>query len=1101
MPLQPEDIVHEEIKNKLIEIGWKDGNVELKIPEHSLIEHYYIPKVVEKKVKELNQDIFSDLTREEEKEVIETIFSELNSGEERILNYLKYGIKVTVRSEVLTFHLIDYRNVKRNYFFFLHEAKFKGSPDNIKPDFTLFINGIPVVIIEAKSESVPFSHLRAMDDIRSYEKYSPDLFRFVQFGVAYGDEKRYTPTLPNWDKKDRESYSFNWGDDIFDLLKPSRITELIKYFIFFWKPKEGVKKKLIARLNQYRATVKAMKRIEEHMNGGKNRGLIWHWQGSGKTFTMFFIANYFLDKYYDKNPVIFFVVDRQDLERQHDEVLKSVQDEKFRSLYKKIESIGKLCEIVETLKESEFSSNVIPRGIYLTTIQKFQRGEVEGLTEKADEEATQKLYFLLLKLGEIYLNYLKEENPEEYQKLIQKISNLSRKDKERILLELGGVKSRTILFLIDEAHRSQYGLLGAMRKITFPNSVTFGFTGTPIFKHERNTFLEFSYPDGGEYYLDVYFIGDSIRDNFTLPIAYEVVKEGDVKAEGIQIKLSEDDIAKLIEEYMRNRGRFESLLEAEISRKDIGRHITKAKVILLNPKRIDKLAKYIVDRIENDTDDFKFKAMVVAVNRLGCVRYKRALDKYLVEKFGEEAEDWAEIVMTYNYKEREKEIIKYMEDLRRRRSNKDYNEINREIQEEFKEKENPRILIVTDMLLTGFDAPQLKVMYLDKPLYEHRLLQAIARVNRPYEDKEFGLIVDSFGLMEHLTKTMAIYNLLADGEIRRDFELNLMRSIDQKFSEFELKFERLKEELKNLRIGEEDVEIDLDAVKEMLKTGKRREEIQAKIKMLAMLYTEGINVSAKVMRLVNDMKAILTLYKALGAYPKKIVYVEEIQALAYIYYRLRAILKGKRVKLDEKFWGELLSYIHGRTVVEEFEEVGSVKLEPEKIEKLVSELKDEEEIRRKVVNQLADYFFLIRDIIREKMHDPVYRQIAEKIERLRIEWITRAINTKTFLARLKAIEKEIRDYEKRITGKTHSKRLAETMKYYVKQKTNNDVEFKNAEKYLSSLISRSLRILPQHERRLKTEILKDLFNANINDNAVKLAEELVSYIKEELDRL
>ncbi len=1099
MPLQPEKSVHEVIKRNLIEIGWRDGNAELKIPEHTLIEHYYLPNIVEKMVKEINKDKFSNLTKEEEKEVIEAIFRELNAGEERILNYLKYGVKVNVRSEVLTFHLIDHKNVKKNYFFFLHEAKFRGSPDNIKPDFTLFINGIPIVIIEAKSKSIPFSHLKAIEDIRTYEKYSPDLFRFVQFGVAYGDEVRYTPTLPNWDKKDRESYSFNW-DDIFNLLNPFRLIEFIKYFVFFWKPKEGVKKKLIARQNQYRATVKAMKRIEEHMNGGKNRGLIWHWQGSGKTFTMFFIANYFLDRYYDKNPVIFFVVDRQDLERQHDEVLKSVQDEKFRSLYKKIESISELCEIVETLKESEFSSNVIPRGIYLTTIQKFQRGE-EGLTEEADKEATQKLYSLLLKLGERYLNYLKEEKPEEYQKLIQKISNLSGKDKERYLLELGGVKSKSILFLIDEAHRSQYGLLGAMRKITFPNAVTFGFTGTPIFKHERNTFLEFSYPDKGEYYLDIYFIGDSIRDGFTLPIAYEVVKEGDVKAEGIQIKLSEDDIAKLIEEYIKNRGRFESLLEAEISRKDIEKHITKAKVILLNPKRIDKLAKYIADRIEKDTDNFKFKAMVVAVNRLGCVRYKRALDKFLVEKFGEKAKDWAEIVMTYNYKEKEKEIIEYMEELRKRRGNKDYNEINREIQEEFKEKENPKILIVTDMLLTGFDAPQLKVMYLDKPLYEHRLLQAIARVNRPYKDKEFGLIVDSFRLMEYLTKTMAIYNLLADGEIRRDFELNLMRSIDQKFSEFELKFERLNKELKTLRIGEEGVEIDLDAVKRMLKTGERREEIQAKIKMLAMLYTEDIGVYAKVIRLINDMKVILTLYKALGACPKKVVYVEDIQALAYVYYRLRAILKGKRVKLDKEFWDELLSYIHDRTVVEEFKEVGSVKLEPEKIEKLILELKDEEEIRRRVVNQLADYFFSIRDIIRERMRDPVYRQIAEKIERLRIEWITRAINTKTFLARLKAIEEEIRDYEKKIAGKTHSKRLAETMKYYVKQKTNKEVEFKNAEKYLNNIISRSLRVLPQHEKKLKIEILKDLFRAGIEDNAVNLAEELVEYLKEELDRL
>lgn len=409
------------------------------------------------------------------------------------------------------------------------------------------------------------------------------------------------------------------------------------------------------------------------MNNKKNRGLIWHWQGSGKTFTIFFIANYFLDRYYSQNPVVFFVVDRQDLERQHDEVLKSVHEEKFRSLYKKIESIPELCEIIETLKESEFSKNIIPRGVYLTTIQKFQRGQtnVEGLSEKEDREASQRIYSVLLSLAEKYLKHLEKTNPEEY----RKVSSLKGKDREKYLLELGGVKSKSVLFLIDEAHRSHYSTLGAVRKASFPNCVTFGFTGTPIFKHERSTFLEFSYPDEKEYYLDVYFIEESIKDGFTLPLAYEVVKEGDVKAEGIQIRLTENEIADFIKEYIKKRGKIEELLEAKITKKEIRDNITKAKVILLNPVRIDKLAKYIVDRIEEDTENFKFKAMVVAVNRLGCVRYKRALDKYLVEKFGEEARNWSEIVMTYNYKETDNEILEYMEELREKRGNKEYNEI------------------------------------------------------------------------------------------------------------------------------------------------------------------------------------------------------------------------------------------------------------------------------------------------------------------------------------------------------------------------------------------------------------------------------------------
>ncbi|HIP32750.1 MAG TPA: HsdR family type I site-specific deoxyribonuclease [Crocinitomicaceae bacterium] len=1109
MTLQPEDIVHKEIKDRLIEIGWKDGNSELKIPEHTLIEHYYLPEILEKKIVEINGEEFSKLREEEKREVIEKIFNELNSREERILYYLKYGVKIKVGKEIFTFNLIDHQKPKRNYFFFLHEAKFKGSPDNSKPDFTLFINGIPIVIIEAKPESVPFSHKQALKDIRSYEMRSPDLFRFVQFAVAYGDEKRYTPTLPNWERKEIQSFSFNWKDDIFDLLRPSRLVEFIKYFVFFWNPEEGVRRKLIARWNQYRATKRAMKRIDEHIKGGKNKGLIWHWQGSGKTFTMFFIANYFLDRYYSQNPVVFFVVDRQDLERQLDEVLKSIQEEKFRSLYRKIESISELCRVIETLKESEFSKNIIPRGVYLTTIQKFQRGQSDfvGLSEKEDQEATQRIYSLLHKLAERYLKHLEKSDPEEYRKAIEKLSSLKGKDKEKYILELGGVKSKFVLFLIDEAHRSHYNTLGAMRKASFPNCITFGFTGTPIFKHERNTFLEFSYPQEKEYYLDVYFIGESIRDGFTLPIVYEVIKEGDIKAEGIQIKLTEREIADFIKEYMKKRGEIDKLLEAKITKKDIRDNITKAKVILLNPERIDKLAKYIVNRIEEDTENFKFKAMVVAVNRLACVRYKKALDKYLVEKFGEEARKWAEIVMTYNYKETEKEILEYMEELRKRRGNKDYNEINREIQDEFKNKDDPKILIVTDMLLTGFDAPRLRVMYLDKPLYEHRLLQAIARVNRPYDDKEYGLIVDSIGLMEHLTKTMAIYNLLADEDamIRQDLELNLMSSIEQKFSEFELRFNKLKEELKMLKVGEEEVGIDLDAVKNALKTGEGKEELQAKIKMLAMLHTEDINLSARLVKLVNEMRSILRLYKALGAYTQKIVYIDDIQALAYIYYKLRAIIFPRTAKLGKDFWNELRSYIYQKTIVEEFKEIGKTKLEPEKIEKLASDFAEkfgEEELRRKIINQLADYFFYIRNFVREKMHDPVYRQIAEKIERLRIEWIMRVVNTKTFLAKLRAIEDEMKEYRKKIEGKSLEERLKESMSYYVKQRTNKNVDFTSAEKYLKNLVSRKIKILPGHERELKTRILEDLFLAGVKENeAVKLTDELVDYIKEELERI
>ena len=1117
MPLQPEDQVHQEIKAKLEEAGWLNGNELYGIKEHSLIEDYYLPETLEKKVREINENLFSNLTPSDEQFVIEHIHNELkNAAEERILEYIKYGIKVVVNDETHTVWLFDYKN-RKNTFFYLHEAKYKGSPENSKPDFTLFINGIPVIIIEAKSESIPSSHSIALDQIRRYEMFSPDLFRFVQFGVAYGEDKLYSPTMPNWRRETRDLPAFNWTlrenrirkNQIFDLLKPERVLEFVKYFIFYIHPREGEIGKLIARRNQYRATIKVINRIKEYMeNPEMNRGLIWHWQGSGKTYTMFFIANYFLDLYYSTHPVVFFVVDREDLEIQHERVLKAVQDVKFKTLFEKVESIAALGKIITVAKRSEISENIIPRGIYLTTIQKFQKGKkrrenIEGISEKEDREITRQLYSLLLKLGEEYLEQLAQKNPEEYSRHIQKLERLDEVNKERYLLKLGGVHKRNILFLIDEAHRSHYGLLGAMRKTCFPESITFGFTGTPIFKNERNTFLEFSYPDKGEYYLDVYFIEDSIKDGFTLPIVYQVVKEGEVKAEGVRIRLTEDEIANFIKEYMERKGRIEDFLDARISKKDVSRHITKAKVILLNEKRIDKLAKYIVDRIEADTENFKFKAMVVAVNRVGCVRYKRALDKYLVEKFGEEAKEWAEVVMTYNYNDTDPEIVEYREELIKRRKNADPKRINEEIQNDFLEKENPKILIVTDMLLTGFDAPILKVMYLDKPLYEHRLLQGIARVNRPYKDKEFGLIVDSFGLMDNLAKTMAIYNLLAEDEIRKDFEMNLMQAIEQKFSEFELKFKHLKEELRNLKVGNEDVGIDIENVKESFKTGINKEEIQTKIATIAMYYREDKPFSATIIRLVNEMRALLKLYTALGAYPEKLVYVEDIEALAYIYYKLKRILAGSRVKPGKEFWNELLSYIHSKTAVDEFKEVGKAELKPDKLEKLIEDLTDEEEIRKRVINAVADFFFNLRSILNEKSHDPVYRQIMERLERLRLEWITRVINTRTFLSRLKAMGEELSDYNKKIYGKSDADRILETLKHYIKQNAERGVQLNNTGRAIKEVLESGIRIFtPQHEKKIKTEMLKDLFLAGVEEQHAKnLVEYLVEYLEEEMNRL
>jgi len=1100
--IREEHLDVELIKDSLQKIGWEDGKKHINFKEYQLIPDYYLSNFFEEKFKEINKTLLTDLTPREAKEVIDFIKNELkNANEVKILDYLKYGIEVVVKkSEKRKFKLIDYKNIENNTFFYLCEAEFKGTPKNSRPDITLFINGIPIVIIEAKSTLRINSHLEGIRQIRRYEKYSPNLFRFVQFAISYGEEQLYTPTMPNWDKEDLYLPAYHWRikqkingkkvvkDDIFYILNPKVLLEIIRYFTFYRKDEYSKTKtlsKIITRYNQYFATKRAIERIDNYLNGNnKNRGLIWHWQGSGKTYTMFFIANYFLDKYFSKDPVIFFVVDRVDLERQSKEFYEAIQEEKFKNLLKRIDNINNLYEVIKNIKNSELSNKVIVRGIYTTTIQKFQR---ERSTKSKIDEELKGLYHLLIKLGEDYLNHLKDKNPEEYNKHIEHLSKLKDKDKEKYLISLGQIKKKHILILIDEAHRTQYGILGSMRKITFPNAITFGFTGTPVFKNEKNTFVEFSYPEEGEFYLDVYFIGDSIRDKLTLPLTYQIVKEGDIKAEGIQITLDEEDVKEFIDEWIK-RGEDINLFD----RKKLPKYINKSKTILLNPERIDKVARYIVDRIAEDTENFKFKAMVVAVNRLGCVRFKKALDKYLKERFGDEAENWAEIVMTYHHNEDEKEIIEYMEKLKKVRNSNDFNEINQIIREEFLNSENPRILIVTDMLLTGFDAPQLKVMYLDKPLYGHRLLQAIARTNRPYRDKEFGLIVDSIGLFKVLTETMALYNMLAEEEIREDFKNNLINPLDEIFEEFELKLERVKKLLKDLKINNHDLGIDVDKLKASTKDKNfKNTELKEKIEYIAFYAEDG---NAEILKLINNMKGVIKLYKALGAYPKKIFYVEDIELLTFIYLSIIQKLKPKR-KSNRKFWEELIAFIHNKMLVDELNVMEEISLNPDDLDKILKKNIKKREVKRAV----AKYYFALKNSIVENQHDPIYREILERLEKLRRDWILKKIDNKLYLNEIKTLIKLKNEHDRRIKGKSSVERIKESISAYIGNNILNNqyikLNLENTEKLISKIqkldkISKlqKKRFIKELSYALLEDLLKELKGKIKDEDAKKVAE-------------
>ena len=1126
-PLIPERSDVEKLREKLEELGWEDGK-KYGLEEHMLLETIIHDRLFEEAFERINEHALRDLTPAERYEVLSQVKELLrNATEEMLLEYLKHGVDITIRRrEKRTFVLIDFENLKNNTFVYAHELKFPGSPEDSKPDFTLFVNGIPLAIIEVKPSTRIESENEALEQIRSYEQRSTELFRFIQLGVAYGHRKFFVPTFPNWEREERIISAQPWKvereidgkirkvEDIHHLLRPYVFLEVIRWFTFFreWK---GVKDKVIARYNQFMATKEVLKRIYDYLSGGeKNKGLIWHWQGSGKTYTMFFIANRFFEEFFHRNPLIFFIVDRRELQDQLERFLRGLKALKFETHLEVIKSIEDLKWTIKQIRTSEYKQRIIARGIYIALIQKFRREDFEDLLEY---------------LGREYLDYIRQNRPEEYERVSEELAKLPPDERRIKLMELGGIRKREILLLIDEAHRSQYGLLASVMKNVFLNAMRFAFTGTPVFNFERNTFEEFAYP-AREYYLDVYFVGDSIEDGFTLPIAYDVVQEGDHIFEGIKILLSDEEIRDYIEGWLtisEEEGGsasddIENILEAKvpetarvrplITRSDIIRRLTKVKVFLTNERRLEKLAEYIAKRLKEDTEGFKFKAMVVAANRKACVILKRYLDEKLLQiygnEYGDDVKKWVEVVMTYQHNDTGK-ILEYKEELSRRRGTKDMDRINSEIQEEFKEKENPRVLIVTDMLITGFDAPKLKVMYLDKPIYEHRLLQAIARVNRPYEDeavrKEMGLVVDSVGLLKHLRESLRKYELIASGDIVSDLEENLLGRVEERFEEFKQTLEYTKEFLRSLNVDGRDFRIDVDRLKEAIETGWRtaresKEELDRKLRVMAMFQDR-----VKVQRALNLMHDVIQLFKAIGSHKGKIHYVTDIKVIAYIYGMLLYYIRGRKV--PEEFWEGLIRLIHERTLVEDFKKMISTVITEKDLRGVLNKLREIKASEIISEREVADAYRMLKALLEQFPRNPVYREIKDRIEKARQEWLQRNIDITTFLELLSNSIEDTLDYYEKTTSMSPEERIIETVRTSIMEGCSLDertqLELTRFRKALSNVIT-APRIVSSHEKDITKALMLDLFeelrDKNISSTELKeLAKEVVKdYVIEEL---
>jgi len=865
--------------------GWK--YVSADELEREAVEEPLLTAAFIRVLKSLNKDI--GIGDDEVKQVLNELKLRGSGSEDskKILNYFKDGVPIKFEKErvVKYVKLFDYDTVGNNDFVVSRQITHQAGDKQIRNDIILYVNGIPLVNIECKNPaSLTETWYNAFMQILGYERDVPELYKYIQIGVASDNKAKYFPTTP-W-QQDGEPRHYEWRetskdsiDSTIEMLMPETLLNIIRNYLFI-RIERGATTKVITRYMQYRAAEQISSRVLNNIEGKdpKNKGLIWHWQGSGKTLTMIFAANKLHRHPELQNPSVFFVVDREELETQ-------LSDE-FNALdITKPEVVDSIHALRRIIQHDGFRGQ---RGIFITLIHKFR--------------------------------------PEELAELQKELDNLS-KTRETIQTR------KNVILFIDEAHRTQYGTLAAQMKEILKNAQPYAFTGTPVAKQGHDTYGEFSYPPD-EKYLDKYFMTDSIEDGFTLKIAYQPRLEEDVH---LKKDMLEAFLEVNIEEIPEN---LQEVVEEKAKQK-----LNIAKVYLENPDRVKKVAQDIAEHFKENLDG-RFKAMVVAVNRLSCVRYKRELDKLLPKEY-------SEVVMTYNPLKDLKEIQDYYKEEVERNHGKDIEDIRKENVTKFKEEQNPKILIVTDMLLTGFDAPILQTMYLDKPLKEHRLLQAIARTNRPFKDlKEAGLIIDYVGILKEFTRAFENYTKEDISGILINTD-DLVKEFTQKLDETTALFAAVPKD-----------RYDRETMNKAFQTITSNEEATKKFQA--------------------NYKRLRKLFELLGPHPIKLEKLKDYSWLTQVYnfflHETRQDV-AKENALAYKYFQKTLKYVYKSTDVKGIDEqYPKIEFDADYLKNLQEKLKTKEE---KAANIL---FTLNRFVIIDKQRNPIYEGLAAKVERLLNLW-------------------------------------------------------------------------------------------------------------------
>lgn len=653
-------------------------------------------------IDKFNPSLTQDAKEDALKKVLRCESPNALANNETFHKYLTEGVDVEVRTadgiRGEKVYIADFNQPENNAFLCVNQFTVIEGNANKRPDIILFINGLPLVVIELKNAVTEKANLQAaFNQIKNYQDAVPALFTCNAFSIisdgwdaAYGTISSSFKYFKPWKTKDgvmpETPADLQLEILLNGLCNKKTLLDAMQYFVVYEKTeKETIKK--IAQYHQYYAVNKAVTTtiLATSANGDRKAGVVWHTQGSGKSLSMVFYSGKIITHAQMENPTVVVLTDRNDLDDQLFETFSNCQ----QLLRQQPQQAANRKHLKEML-------TVASGGIVFTTIQKFLpefKDDVEENTLVANEPKVQ------------YIGA-----------------------KAKILSE-----RKNIVVIADEAHRSQYGFLdGFARRMreSLPNASYIGFTGTPVESTDRNTKATF-----GEY-IDIYDIQQAVLDGATVPIYYEsrVAKINFEEQKKLELDAAFDELTET--EELTNLQKIKakwSSIEAVIGSKP----------------RMEKIAEDLITHFEKRTSVLEGKGMIVCMSRRICVELYNEIIKLRPGWHSDEDDKGRiKVIMTGS----SADVAAFQPHVRNKEKRK-------AIGDRLKNpNDSLQLVIVRDMWLTGFDAPCLHTLYVDKPMQGHGLMQAIARVNRVFTEwKEGGLVVDYIGIAQYLKQAMIEY--------------------------------------------------------------------------------------------------------------------------------------------------------------------------------------------------------------------------------------------------------------------------------------------------------------------------------------------------------